>query len=162
MVVPPIEVETPQFGAEPAAELDTGSVPPTRQHSFLIPALFLLLVGGLLGWVVGRQSASQPLADLAAPTGAATPAVAEAATATLTTTAVPILVDANESSSLVSQVPVGPTPASIAPEPLKVMGNPDAPVTIVEFSDYQCPYCLRHFQEVFPQLKTEYIDTGRV
>ncbi len=43
-----------------------------------------------------------------------------------------------------------------------VLGDKNAPVTIIEFSDYQCPYCGRHFSETFPQLKSEYIDTGKV
>jgi protein-disulfide isomerase len=42
------------------------------------------------------------------------------------------------------------------------LGNPDAPVTIVEYTDYQCPYCQRHFQQTFPNLKTNYIDEGIV
>jgi len=36
------------------------------------------------------------------------------------------------------------------------------PVTIVEFSDYQCPYCRRFASTVFPMLKRDYIDTGKV
>ncbi len=43
-----------------------------------------------------------------------------------------------------------------------VLGNKDAPVTIIEFSDYECPFCGRHFQETYPQLKKDYIDTGKV
>jgi len=42
------------------------------------------------------------------------------------------------------------------------LGQADAPVTIVEFSDYQCPYCKRFFTQVFSQLKRDYIDTGKV
>jgi len=42
------------------------------------------------------------------------------------------------------------------------LGRDDAPVTIVEFSDYQCPFCLRHFLNVLPIIKKEYIDTGKV
>ena len=42
------------------------------------------------------------------------------------------------------------------------MGRTDAPITIVEVSDYQCPYCKRFFDNTFPQLKKEYIDTGKV
>ncbi len=44
----------------------------------------------------------------------------------------------------------------------RIFGDPAAPITIVEFSDYQCPFCLRHFQETMPKLKEQYIDTGKV
>jgi protein-disulfide isomerase len=42
------------------------------------------------------------------------------------------------------------------------LGRENAPVTMVEFSDYQCPFCKRHFLTVFPIIKKEYIDTGKV
>jgi protein-disulfide isomerase len=41
------------------------------------------------------------------------------------------------------------------------VGPPDAPVTIVEFTDYGCPYCRRHATEVLPRLLEEYGDTIR-
>jgi len=42
------------------------------------------------------------------------------------------------------------------------IGDPNAPVTIIEFTDYQCPYCERHFTETLPSLQADYIDTGKV
>jgi protein-disulfide isomerase len=42
------------------------------------------------------------------------------------------------------------------------LGQQDAPVTLVEFSDYQCPFCKRHFSTVYPSLKKDYIDTGKL
>jgi protein-disulfide isomerase len=42
------------------------------------------------------------------------------------------------------------------------LGRQDAPVTLVEFSDYQCPFCKRHFSTVYPILKKDYIDTGKL
>lgn len=43
------------------------------------------------------------------------------------------------------------------------LGNIDsATVAIVEFSDYECPFCQRHHQQVFPSIKSEYIDTGKI
>lgn len=41
------------------------------------------------------------------------------------------------------------------------IGNKDAPITIVEFSDYKCPACKRWNEEVLPELKQEYLDTGK-
>lgn len=42
------------------------------------------------------------------------------------------------------------------------LGSPDAQVTIVEFSDFGCSFCAQFHKEVFPQLKAQYIDTGKV
>lgn len=39
-----------------------------------------------------------------------------------------------------------------------VLGSDDAPVTIVEFSDYECPYCQRYHSETFDQIMTTYGD----
>ena len=41
-----------------------------------------------------------------------------------------------------------------------VLGNSTAPLTIVEFSDYQCPYCSQFQNTIFPKLKQEFIDQG--
>jgi protein-disulfide isomerase len=56
--------------------------------------------------------------------------------------------------------PSGPVRASLADGP--VLGRSDAPVTIVEFSDYQCPFCQRFFATTLPVLKKDYIQTGKV
>jgi protein-disulfide isomerase len=42
------------------------------------------------------------------------------------------------------------------------LGSEDAPVTIIEFSDYQCPYCQNFWQQTLPQIKSEYIDNDLV
>ena len=42
------------------------------------------------------------------------------------------------------------------------VGDADAPVVLVEFTDFQCPFCSRHFLQTYPQIKAEYIDTGKV
>jgi protein-disulfide isomerase len=61
-----------------------------------------------------------------------------------------------------AQKPSRPTTAKISIKGKQVMGAKDAPVTVVEFADYQCPFCLRFTKTTFPLLKTKYIDTGKV
>ncbi len=43
-----------------------------------------------------------------------------------------------------------------------MLGNPKAKITLVEFSDFQCPFCRSFWGGAFQQIKTEYIDTGKV
>lgn len=45
---------------------------------------------------------------------------------------------------------------------LPVQGDPNAKVTIVEFSDYQCPFCGAFYTQTEGQIKKDYIDTGKV
>lgn len=49
---------------------------------------------------------------------------------------------------------------SVAPE--EVMGNPNAKVTVIEYASASCPHCARVNNEVFPEFKKRYIDTGKV
>ena len=58
--------------------------------------------------------------------------------------------------------PSKPTTARVSIKGKQVMGAADAPVTVVEFADYQCPFCLRFTKTTFPLLKQKYIDTGKV
>jgi len=43
-----------------------------------------------------------------------------------------------------------------------ILGDPNAPVTIIEYSDYQCPFCKKFFDENIFLLRKEYIETGKV
>ena len=45
---------------------------------------------------------------------------------------------------------------------LPVLGNQSATLTVVEFSDYECPFCSRHFTQTEGSIKKDYIDTGKV
>lgn len=40
-------------------------------------------------------------------------------------------------------------------------GDEDAPVTIIEYSDFQCPFCLRFFEQTLPEIERQYVDTGK-
>ncbi len=55
-----------------------------------------------------------------------------------------------------------------APQPEKpasldmVLGNPDAPVTIVEYASFTCPHCATFHRDVLPMIKKNYVDSGKV
>src|SRR5215471_7694719 len=42
-----------------------------------------------------------------------------------------------------------------------MLGSKDAPLTIVEYTDYQCPFCQRFHVSAYPEIKKNYIDTGK-
>jgi protein-disulfide isomerase len=43
-----------------------------------------------------------------------------------------------------------------------VLGNAKAEVTVIEFSDFQCPFCRAFWSDAYQQIKKEYIDTGKI
>ena len=45
---------------------------------------------------------------------------------------------------------------------LPTLGSKDAKVTVIEFADFQCPFCEKWFKDVEPSLKKDYIDSGKV
>ena len=59
-----------------------------------------------------------------------------------------------------ANAPSKPVDVSIGDSPMK--GDKNAPVTIVEFSEYECPFCKRYVDDAFVQIKEKYIDTGKV
>jgi len=56
--------------------------------------------------------------------------------------------------------PFRPTDASVAGSP--VMGKANAPITMIEFSDLQCPFCERYYQQTFPTIVKEFVETDTV
>lgn len=62
-------------------------------------------------------------------------------------------------------IPKPPPPfqgADISIQGDPVMGNKDAKVTMVEFTDYQCPFCGRAFRQTYPPVVAEYVKTGKL
>lgn len=45
---------------------------------------------------------------------------------------------------------------------VQALGRPDAPITMVEFTDLQCPYCRQYITTTFEQIKKNWIDTGKL
>jgi protein-disulfide isomerase len=63
------------------------------------------------------------------------------------------------------QAATGPAPTLAEPvdiSGLPVKGDARAPVTVIELTDYQCPYCRRHAEGAFPQIEREYVKSGKV
>ncbi len=66
-----------------------------------------------------------------------------------------------------------PTPIANDPEPVpagdpadadddEVKGDANATVTLIEFTDYECPFCKRHYEQTLPEILKNYVDTGKV
>ncbi|HLD15978.1 MAG TPA: DsbA family protein [Candidatus Nanoarchaeia archaeon] len=75
-------------------------------------------------------------------------------------TAKQVVVQQDQQVPTQQQLPSQPVDIDITGEP--ALGDKNAPVTIVEFIDYQCPFCGRAFQQTYPIIKKDYIDTGKV
>lgn len=119
-----------------------GSATPQGMLGFIFgvmggAALSMSLVGVVLGYAIGARS-GVPLAI-----GNAPQQVAQQPTPTQ------------------PQAPLPPaTPPTVDDD--AVLGDKNAKVTVVEFTDYQCPFCGRHFTNTYGQLKKDYIDTGKI
>lgn len=116
-----------------------------------------LVVVALVVWWLARPSAGEtdaapePVADATAPQPLATagaPTVEAAAT-----------LDNVPPDSMASAGPDAPSGVDISNDPR--LGSPDAPVTIVEFSDFQCPHCKTFHEQIFPALRRLYGDNVR-
>lgn len=57
-----------------------------------------------------------------------------------------------------------PDPVEAAPRELveMVMGSADAPIELIEYASFTCPHCMRFHLDVFPLIRANYIDTGKV
>jgi protein-disulfide isomerase len=58
--------------------------------------------------------------------------------------------------------PTPEKPTIISIESGASKGEQNAKVTLIEFTDYQCPFCSRHFRDTMPQLDNDYVKTGKI
>jgi protein-disulfide isomerase len=120
------EEETIEAG--PHNEADTVTF--KRSHFYAVMTVLAFAIGLLLGYVVWGYQPSEPQAQAAAPVPAAVQA------------------QATEAPQF--------TRYDIPTKGFPSLGPEDAPITIVEFSDYQCPFCRRWHQEVYEPLLAAY------
>jgi len=72
-------------------------------------------------------------------------------------------VQKQQDTAQAAQAPPVPTePIDVSTDDDAMKGDKDAPVTIIEFSEYQCPYCKRYVDQTLGQIQEKYIDTGKV
>jgi protein-disulfide isomerase len=72
-----------------------------------------------------------------------------------------------DAPQLQQQAQVEPTPAPVDPSSIAIRaantkGDVNAKVSIVEYSDFQCPYCRRFYEQVLPRILEDYVKTGKV
>lgn len=116
-----------------------------RSHLYavLLPLAFVLgLSVGFLFW--GRDAISGPAPRAAAPAAAAAPQSGQAG------------------DSVAGNVPQDVKRYDIPVDDDPFYGPKDAPITIVEFSDYECPFCTKWHNEVWPRIQADYPDQVRL
>lgn len=59
-------------------------------------------------------------------------------------------------------VPSAASEKTAAPTIDRGEGQPDAPIKVIAYSDFQCPYCASFAREAMPQIEKDYIETGKV
>jgi protein-disulfide isomerase len=72
------------------------------------------------------------------------------------------LLQQQQTAKAAPQEPPAPTRATIKLDGFQMLGSKNAPLTMVEFTDYQCPFCQRFHVTTFAELKKNYIDTGKL
>lgn len=79
------------------------------------------------------------------------------------TPAYPSVADANAAAAQGAQAPAAaPDASKVVTTSEPYIGNPNAPVTLDYWSDYQCPYCKQFETKMLPTIVQNYVDTGKV
>lgn len=135
---------------------------PTQQSSspigrWAMVIVGLVIVGGVVWWVAGSSS-DEPASGEVAEDGTTAPAPLDVEGGAGPTVEEAATLDAPP-DSITSGGPDVPTGIDVSNDPKR--GSASAPVTIVEFSDFQCPFCGRFHRETFPALQRLYGDQVR-
>lgn len=149
------EPETPRITpAIPAQPTPVITKSPTEAQSpkwgYFLAGMGLTLVAVALGAVLGYLA--RPTLDSGSVAAAATPSPTAGAAPAVEAPAPPPTATTSAAQLIANVVQVGG----------HSQGSPNAPVVIVEYADFQCPYCERHFKEVESRLKETYVKKGQV
>jgi len=66
------------------------------------------------------------------------------------------------SAPITTNTPTSNNVVDVSIDDDEIKGDINAPVTIIEFSDYECPFCVRFYSQTFKQIDDTYIKTGKV
>jgi protein-disulfide isomerase len=58
--------------------------------------------------------------------------------------------------------PAGPAGQTLDMAGAPARGSADATVALIEYSDYECPFCIRHFRQTMPRIDQNYVQTGKI
>ncbi len=141
VLLPPAAPAPTLLGQAPRAWLVIGPIIVQSSATLLI-GLGMLVIGLAAGFLV------RPLVRLP---GAATPS-ADAASSDVTSPAEQTQVAADSAALM----------EALIQSTRHFKGAADAPVTIIEFADYQCPYCGRFAEDTYPKINEAYIASGQV
>lgn len=73
----------------------------------------------------------------------------------------PVVAGASAQPSVIPEPEdIGPVKVSVDDDP--VIGDKNAKLTMIEFSDYECPFCKRYFDTTYQEIKKNYVDTGKI
>lgn len=130
-------------------------------NAAVLALVLLLVVGGAIGGYF-YMSRAQP--------GDALPQTQESMEADRAVTEPEIAVDAegNAVPSAAEEADIAPDSAGAvdidlaAATSIRAVGNPEAPIKIVEYASLTCSHCGHFHNDVYPALKSKYIDTGKV
>lgn len=160
-------VEVVQDTAELGSEVEEVREAPARASGaprWVAPAWFFFgVVVGIVGFAVYNLLLARP----AVMTSAGSPAAIDdsamrSAARQGVIEAIATLQAGGQPQAAESQEPAVVDPSQFAIRPANALGNDQAVITVIEFSDFQCPFCGRFQTTVAPMLLKQYVDTGKV
>ena len=142
-----------EFDNTPADPQPSRGVKPL---SFAFGLVAALVIGGVIGYGIGLYQAAQIPPEVVEVVVTATPDPEQQAVAQAEA---PSSADNSTNDS-----PASPEELMefLLSDARHFQGDDDAPVTLIEFSDFRCGYCGRWAAETLPQIREQYVDTGKI
>ena len=135
----------------------------SRTPRWFAPAWFLLgIIVGIAGFAAYTVLVNKPATAATVPTLDAVAMRSAARDGLIEAIATLQAGGGQQQPAAESQEPAVVDPGQFTLRPANTISHPGAKITIVEFSDFQCPFCGRYQQTVHPELMKQYVDSGQV